>query len=561
MDIDMKNKDDGEDKGIVPPSNGGNGRDHYDRDKDRDGRDRDYDRDRRDRDTKDRDRDRDRRDSGRPPRPRVGDHWEPERRGSERRRRSRSRSRSRSRRSASPRRRRRSRTRSRTRSRSRSRSRSRDRKPADTFSRSLGGPMNADHEEAVEFAKISKRENRVYVGNLSYDVKYRDLMEFMRGAGEVLFAEVLVTPTGVSKGCGIVEFASQEDAQRAIRELSEQPMLGRPVFIREDRENEARFGATPVPGKIGMAMAGQGLNAAPPPRPPSHNYFGTQANPGNQLYVGNLPYQAGWQDLKDLFRTAGNIIRADINIGADGRPKGSGTVVFETPKDAQQAIQMYHGFDWYGRTLEVREDRYAGLSGSGGFRGGLRGGPRGLGRGLRGGPRGGFRGGYSQAGGGRDFSNSELYADYSGPDQQAAPGGGGGGGGGGGLRMDGYGGGGGYGAGAAGGFGGPQYADGEPSQQIMVRNLPWSTANEDLVELFETTGQVELAEILFDGTRSKGCGVVQFAQTTEAETAIAKFQQYMYGGRPLDVRFNDRWHTFTPTAAKGGQVAMQSEGL
>ena len=43
--------------------------------------------------------------------------------------------------------------------------------------------MNAPHEEAVEFAKISKRENRVYVGNLSYDVKYRDLMEFMRGGG------------------------------------------------------------------------------------------------------------------------------------------------------------------------------------------------------------------------------------------------------------------------------------------------------------------------------------------------------------------------------------------
>ena len=28
-------------------------------------------------------------------------------------------------------------------------------------------------------------------------------------------------------------FASPEDAQRAIRELSEQPLLGRPVFIRE----------------------------------------------------------------------------------------------------------------------------------------------------------------------------------------------------------------------------------------------------------------------------------------------------------------------------------------
>jgi len=81
--------------------------------------------------------------------------------------------------------------------------------------------------------------------------------------------------------------------------------------------------------------------------------------------------------------------------------------------------------------------------------------------------------------------------------------------------------------------------------------LPWSTANEDLVELFETTGQVELAEILFEGTRSKGMGVVQFSNIPEAETAIgehtrpftlpflntpsptAKFQNYMYGGRPL----------------------------
>ena len=104
----------------------------------------------------------------------------------------------------------------------------------------------------------------------------------------------------------IVEFASQEDSQRAIRELSEQPLLGRPVFIREvrsdfllhsildldlfmnkqDRENESRFGATPVPGKIGMAMAGQGLTAGPPPRPAYHNSF--SQNPGNQLYVGNV---------------------------------------------------------------------------------------------------------------------------------------------------------------------------------------------------------------------------------------------------------------------------------
>jgi len=65
--------------------------------------------------------------------------------------------------------------------------------------------------------------------------------------------------------------------------------------LSQDRETEARFGATPVPGKIGMAMAGQGFNAQPPPRPPHHNAWGGGAggaaatgNPGNQLYVGNV---------------------------------------------------------------------------------------------------------------------------------------------------------------------------------------------------------------------------------------------------------------------------------
>ena len=72
-------------------------------------------------------------------------------------------------------------------------------------------------------------------------------------AGEVLFAEVLITPTGQSKGCGcaffliflvekltlwspsIVEFATQEEAKTAIGNLSETQLLGRPIFIREVR--------------------------------------------------------------------------------------------------------------------------------------------------------------------------------------------------------------------------------------------------------------------------------------------------------------------------------------
>ena len=64
----------------------------------------------------------------------------------------------------------------------------------------------------------------------------------------------------------------------------------------------------------------------------------------------------------------------------DGRPKGSGIVVFENPDDARNAIAQFNGYDWQGRVIEVREDRYAssgpgmGFGGRGGYGGGMRGG-------------------------------------------------------------------------------------------------------------------------------------------------------------------------------------------
>ena len=48
-------------------------------------------------------------------------------------------------------------------------------------------------------SKTSKRECRVYVGNLSYDVRYRDLMEFMRGGGFGLGLKLWVGVEGCCK--------------------------------------------------------------------------------------------------------------------------------------------------------------------------------------------------------------------------------------------------------------------------------------------------------------------------------------------------------------------------
>lgn len=61
-----------------------------------------------------------------------------------------------------------------------------------------------------------------------------------------------------------------------------------------------------------------------------------------------------------LIAQGGAVIRADVHMGPDGRPKGSGIVIFENPADAMNAIQQFNGYEWHGRMLEVREDRFAG---------------------------------------------------------------------------------------------------------------------------------------------------------------------------------------------------------
>lgn len=47
----------------------------------------------------------------------------------------------------------------------------------------------------------------------------------------------------------------------------------------------------------------------------------------------------GWQDLKDLFRAAGTVMRADINVDhTTGISKGTGVVVMENKSQADAAI-------------------------------------------------------------------------------------------------------------------------------------------------------------------------------------------------------------------------------
>ena len=84
------------------------------------------------------------------------------------------------------------------------------------------------------------------------------------------------------------------------------------------------------------------------------------------VYVGNLSWDVNWQTLKDHFKSAGNVLRANVMVGNDGRSRGWGLVTYASALEAQNAISMLNGSHLNGRPVNVREDRGPRSGGKGG---------------------------------------------------------------------------------------------------------------------------------------------------------------------------------------------------
>ncbi|MFA5009408.1 MAG: RNA-binding protein [Candidatus Paceibacterota bacterium] len=77
-----------------------------------------------------------------------------------------------------------------------------------------------------------------------------------------------------------------------------------------------------------------------------------------KLYIGNLPYSATDESLKDLFSQAGTVASASIIIDKfSKRSKGFGFVEMATEEEAAKAKEMFNGSEVEGRKILVDEAR------------------------------------------------------------------------------------------------------------------------------------------------------------------------------------------------------------
>ena len=101
--------------------------------------------------------------------------------------------------------------------------------------------------------------NKLYVGNLSYNIRDDDLQQAFAAYGSVASAKVMMDrDTGRSKGFGFVEMGSDAEAQAAINGLNSQALDGRAVVVNEARPREERPGGFGGGGRSGGGGFGGG---------------------------------------------------------------------------------------------------------------------------------------------------------------------------------------------------------------------------------------------------------------------------------------------------------------
>ncbi|KAG2730744.1 hypothetical protein G9P44_006321, partial [Scheffersomyces stipitis] len=206
--------------------------------------------------------------------------------------------------------------------------------------------------------------------------------------------------------------------------------------------------------------------------------------PGTEIFVGNLPFSVNWQALKDLMRDAGSVVRADVRVDSWGKSRGFGTVVFETPEDAQKAVEMFSGYEIQGRRIDARPGRGEGNQRE---------------REQR------DRDGYD-----RSTRDQDSYSQDSAVSRNSE-------------------------------FTEGVTGDGEKSDTIFVANLPFATSNDDLYELFETVGRTTRAEIQYNEKgKPSGNAVVQFELLELSENAIQNLDNYTYGGRNIKITYANK---------------------
>ncbi|XP_055631502.1 serine/arginine-rich splicing factor 5-like [Toxorhynchites rutilus septentrionalis] len=101
-----------------------------------------------------------------------------------------------------------------------------------------GGGRSEDHRSGTRYGPPRRSKYRLTVENLSSKVSWQDLKDYLRRAGEVIYADA----HRPRRNEGVVEFESRRDMEAAIDKLDDTDLSGRRIRLVEDCVGQSKRG-------------------------------------------------------------------------------------------------------------------------------------------------------------------------------------------------------------------------------------------------------------------------------------------------------------------------------
>jgi len=178
-------------------------------------------------------------------------------------------------------------------------------------------------------SRDNPNRNRVFIGRLNPEARSRDLERFFKDNGFSRLKDV-----SIKLGYAFVEFEDKRDADDAVYELNRKEFFGSSLTVEHV--------------KRGPKTSGDDRSES------SHQSRGRQRpyNTEWRIIVTNLSSRVGWQDLKDYFRSAGEVTFTKANT----EKVGEGVVEFRTHREMEKAIKKFDGSEFFDRRIKCIDD-------------------------------------------------------------------------------------------------------------------------------------------------------------------------------------------------------------
>lgn len=255
----------------------------------------------------------------------------------------------------------------------------------------------------------------------------------------------------------------------------------------------------------------------------------------NRIFIASLDYKVDEGKIKEVFALAGNVQSVSLFKDREGKSRGMAVVEYDTPFEALNAVSMFNNQQLLDRQMTVRFDTkpprddepVSKNSSSSKLPSGLKSIGTGIGlAGLLGGTNNLGLSGIGGLGQSNDLSAlSSLGLNLNG----TAPS----------LMTNLLGSNNSSGLLGLSNLNGSRSSNGNNSiSKIFVKNIPFSWDERKLKEKFRQAGHIEYVEIKVKDGKSRGCGLIRFSNSDQANKAVELFNGSRFEGRTLEVKLD-----------------------